>query len=825
MKIQLTNFCCWESQSFEFPDEGNMLISAPSGSGKTSIIRGIQFALFGTGTKVVQFGKRKCEVILEYKNIHIKRTKGPCRLIVNNVLEDDEAQEYIYKTISKSSMFHLEQNQKNTFVYMSPLDKLAYIETIAFESTNIQEMKTNVKNYIKQEETKRIELESRLSLTMELMESMNLPETDLTVPSHLQNYVDSYDTIEKAIDAHRSQYATDMVYLRTLEEDMAQITRHNDLLNKYNNRKSEYLRRKEAVQRVCTEFLESHPNWKTTQESLQSEIHTIETKIGQCDTLHKYHECSTELSRCKTLFTTKLKSEYEATGEKLRSISSQRAELPFSKTECTTGLSNFQTCVSQYGEYSRILERYNAPDMGKQMSLADINDLENEYTARIESIKEKQHKVEQYTTVYTCPSCDAFLRIEPNDTLSVDVELSVNGDSKSEILETLKQEIRHEKSTLRTMRAELAEFRKNRHARDILEQQLREFATDISDLNLTDAKKRIEEYTRYLHQHRALDIEESKYTERFRQLKIECVSTKSRIRELQDECNALQASVPDDIDTNSRVGLREQYRVLVRREEQINCEIEQYQQNLEKIESIEREMSQLDTRHLREMEPFVFCITFTEKNMATVRAQLVEYSQKPVVYADEQSLLHRYAQYMNARKQYQQYQASYEEVSNTLKSVCTNIENGNKLKSKIAEAESYAISTVIETINTSVQEYLDGFFRSDPISIRLVPFKKTKTQLKHQIELEVLYKNTEMSIASLSGGERDRVVLAFMMALTEMSNSPFLLLDECVSSLDQDTANIVFNFIQSRCKSKCTILIAHQIITGIFDNIIDLRNL
>ena len=72
----------------------------------------------------------------------------------------------------------------------------------------------------------------------------------------------------------------------------------------------------------------------------------------------------------------------------------------------------------------------------------------------------------------------------------------------------------------------------------------------------------------------------------------------------------------------------------------------------------------------------------------------------------------------------------------------------------------------------------------------------------------------------LSGGELSRVILAYALALGEMFNTPLMLLDECTSSLDQDLTGIVMDGIRDNFKDKLVIIIAHQTVLGMFDNVI-----
>ena len=118
------------------------------------------------------------------------------------------------------------------------------------------------------------------------------------------------------------------------------------------------------------------------------------------------------------------------------------------------------------------------------------------------------------------------------------------------------------------------------------------------------------------------------------------------------------------------------------------------------------------------------------------------------------------------------------------------------LKSKIKEAESIAISNIIQSINTFAKNYLHCFFPDDPINVTITPFKEGKKVKKPQIHVYIEYKGMECDVGILSGGERQRVVLAFTLALAEMYQTPFLLLDECSSNLDQELTNTIIQGIK-----------------------------
>jgi DNA repair protein SbcC/Rad50 len=208
MKIILENFRCYEKSTFDFGNKGTVLISGGSGVGKTSILMAIQFCLFGTGTNLVSVGKTFCSVEIQFLHqldpsaklidqredplaklgidqredeiniISVKRTKRPNRLTVlmkNNTeeKEDQVAQEIINR---KFGLFfqtcgYISQNAINSFVLMNPIDKLAFLEKIAFQDFDLLEVKLKCKNLIKETNENLLSIQSKIELTKSLIQN------------------------------------------------------------------------------------------------------------------------------------------------------------------------------------------------------------------------------------------------------------------------------------------------------------------------------------------------------------------------------------------------------------------------------------------------------------------------------------------------------------------------------------------------------------------------------------------------------------------------------------------------------------------------------
>ena len=168
-------------------------------------------------------------------------------------------------------------------------------------------------------------------------------------------------------------------------------------------------------------------------------------------------------------------------------------------------------------------------------------------------------------------------------------------------------------------------------------------------------------------------------------------------------------------------------------------------------------------------------------------------------------------------------------LSKKLKSIYT-------IKDIIMKAESMTINNIINQINDTVSRYLDIFFPDNPIRVILhcpdtenepsnksnkKPIKQ-KTKERTQISILIDYKDIEADISILSGGELQRIVIAYNLALSELFNLPLILLDECTSNLDQELTEIVVKGIHRNCNDKMIIMIAHQVVSGIFDKVIQI---
>ena len=213
MKLILKNFRCYSEKEFIFGDHGLLLLSGSSGSGKSTIFLAINFVLYGEGTKLVTHGKTSCQVDLEFENLKITRTKKPNRLVVlntliNEELEDDSAQSIINEKfgLAFDIISYVQQSAINSFIILSPLEKLAFLEKFAFTGIDLKQIKIKCQNVIKKRNEELIAATSQLELasshfkTIEKPKKMDYPlEESENKKDDIQKEYKKYNDFENTI--------------------------------------------------------------------------------------------------------------------------------------------------------------------------------------------------------------------------------------------------------------------------------------------------------------------------------------------------------------------------------------------------------------------------------------------------------------------------------------------------------------------------------------------------------------------------------------------------------------------------------------------------
>jgi ABC-type Mn2+/Zn2+ transport system ATPase subunit len=104
------------------------------------------------------------------------------------------------------------------------------------------------------------------------------------------------------------------------------------------------------------------------------------------------------------------------------------------------------------------------------------------------------------------------------------------------------------------------------------------------------------------------------------------------------------------------------------------------------------------------------------------------------------------------------------------------------------------------------------------ILLQLVKMLKTDHRMTQQVNFLIQYQGNEIDgVRQLSGGEADRVSFATLIALSLISESPLLLLDEPFSALDVDVRDQCLKAIREMIRGKTVICVNHEDTEGNYD--------
>lgn len=155
----------------------------------------------------------------------------------------------------------------------------------------------------------------------------------------------------------------------------------------------------------------------------------------------------------------------------------------------------------------------------------------------------------------------------------------------------------------------------------------------------------------------------------------------------------------------------------------------------------------------------------------------------------------------------------------------TKLTSLQQLRQLATEVECDVLEGIVDNINICMNSVLSIIF-DDPIEVSLSLYKESKSKktTKQVVSLMIDYQGmTCDNIGQMSGGEADRISFALAVALNQMSNSPLLMLDECMSSLNETYRDACLSALREVIGNKKTVIcVNHEDVEGHYDKVIKL---
>ena len=821
MRLRLYNFKCYEAEEFTIPDRGLVLISAPSGRGKSTILEGFLFALFGTGKKLPTWGKRSCKVELEYQGLFVTRTKVPNRLVVkrgSDEYEDAAAQaviDQVFGEVFQTTSFVDNHNLHKSFILLSPTDKLLFLEKFSLRENDLIEIKGRTKDKIKRCQQDLISAQSRLQTAEEILKTIDPPES---VPFPLKRIRGAPE--EKLVRNEEIRFKNTKVYISRGEKRLKiweGTIKKIDLLEVRENQLSE----------ITAEFSQQIEELAEKQGALDCLDDDELTRLeGRLEGMTKNREGASLGAKITDLARRIKEGETRERDELKKGIVDLKKRITAEPKKLENLLGVLQQNRMKAADHEKIskgLREY------QDTSEEDLESFKQELDRNQKDLFQKKsalQKIKLSQEALKCPRCNSTLMLEyDSEQKPILTRVAVDPSQISGNVKKLEGEIDQLSAKDGFLQRTVVEESKRVREKGELAEKLKDLdeffrRQEIESVNLKKIDEQIQTNTNLLNAtNTSLDqlqnmeerLRNEKFSSTIAALGVELEETKQKYGELNPNLSV-------EVKENEKE-LREKFT-----QQKLLCQ---------EYDMLEEQLSSLRAR-----------LSSKEADLNKIRKDLGEPGRKESSRAEKEKLeaelgalkeaLAGHQANLEKIKAYQEYQKQKEKhdalVGKVQKMAQEELEAGKRLKAatllkqKIMESESIAIHNVIDNINAYAAGYLDLFFPDDPINVALLPFKeaKNKKSEKPQINLQIIYKNEDCDVTSLSGGELSRLVLAFTLALSEMFNTPALLLDECTASLDQGNTQNVFDSIRRSFGEKLVLVIAHQVVEGSYDYVIQL---
>lgn len=859
IRVSLHKFRCYDDFKINFRSGELILLSGPSGSGKTTILEAMKWCLFGGMTHIYPTGSSgsssdPTSVTLEFPRLTIsgstsgsqcdhKETKSG--YIVNRkkpteqltlqciaegkTLTGEAAQNYIYTIFGSKVLWqsgaYINQGEHNIFMNLSNSDKTEMLQEIAFnseETLSPDSYLDKVIDELKNTEREIVQLTSQYntynmmcgSLLRENKSHIDLWKQLLSNEDLFNSSIDQITSKTHILQKDLNNEMNTLSDLRQKEIKSQDINTRRDMLIKSLERCSSQLREVEInlQKEIKSQSLPDDINYlRSLLDALacQQEINQLKRQVlpivpeeimaQSQQELNKnvnlaYHLISEEKNFqqiCSSYGIKYNKEDIDAAVVKLEE---------FVKTQSDTNMKAFQyqeimkRRKQVLDSHSRIKLRYNQINSRLQEPLEwfgktfSVNiTIDANYRKIIERISKELNEIRLRITTMQCPQCHANLHIINNQlTLSDHVHLSQSDAeiyrNKLSVLEELIPSFITVKQQMTDAEAEIKEIgdEPKSPGEPQPESSLNQYREVISSLRTVKFPFPTNKFTN------------SNDARKF----IDDVNASAVMFKHRETLSSVERRMPK-IDLNG-INLDTISSGLIRNR------IEQLQSLRYQLQNLQQTQKQCDW-DLKQLPPNV--------NITTIRAEIEETEKKINTLNSQIRSGTVVTSLWNKIRE-------LEKMRDKLVNATADQESLLALKNLVIKVMHQALEEVVETININLNKITQELFDNGTIAeLRLKKELKTKNIEKDIVNLRIVHKeSTYDGISCLSGGEKDRLSLSFTIALAQITNPPFLFLDECTSSLNGSLRELCTKVIRKYLHGTTVIVICHETVEGDYDS-------
>jgi len=763
----------------------------------------INYALYG-GSIDISYGETKCKVEFEFKGLKIVRSKPPNRLIVNDIYEDAVAQQMIYDVYGKNFDItgYIPQNTNKSFLKQNPQQKREFLESVRFESLHLSEKKEKLDNIIK---INKQELDKTIG-KVEMAKSM-LPEKPAKVVFPLKsndyemtskNQRVKLKNIEtKYLVVKRKEIKNKEVQLSALRVVNAQISGKDETINQISSQMAD-----------LSITLESDSSDFIGEDQLvqyQKQLQKIKNNTQLQRLIHQRDADQEKMENMKT-------TEMAELSQNIATIQTQ-LWVEYSKEET---LELIQSNKELLVDITKITSLKN-----KKVTLKDdLPTLENRKDKLAQSIEDVKGQL-QSVDVLSCPSCQANVLLEKGKL----VPSLFSSSSVSVSAVDLRKQLQVLSGQLKQVEYDIIKFgdvtAKNEALDAEIDSIVSQYEEELSDES--EVKELVAQMESYYTTQMVL---EKKLYDAQRRIQMELFSPsyqscKQSLEKLKLQIESLEEGSDDVVEEEDEETIREM--------------ITTHQQKLQRIRQTKKQLSLQDETKKklllqREQHHLDFVSKYDDDDEETLvtsikvlKDEAKELEKNANEHRQNIANIDLYLEYKKNEAQYNSHLETIRALEKQQESDSEKYTLAKILKNDFMDVEHIALTNTVNDINAHANVLLQEFF-DDTIFVNLSCFKEDKKKNeKPQINIDIKYRDKNCTLGSLSGGEYARVNLAFTLSLALIFKTPLLLLDETLSSLDEDASDVVFASIKKHFKNIPVITILHQVTSeGEFDQVIKL---
>ena len=812
MKLTLHKFKCWSDLTLNIP-VGIVLIKGCSGQGKTSILKAINWVLYGNVKKISPHSapSAKTFVQYEYNGATITRSKNPNKLTYDDgkiVYEDEEAQKVINLQYGEYDVWHaisyIAQRGFNEFLVASNVSKMELLNKVAFQDDDPNIYLDKIEQYY-------VDARANQQCLLDIYKS----KVDLIEP----------------FDSQITKYALSDKSIVVLQQQLIDLKQHEQLLMDLKNKQNMTL----AIKKNKKEEL-SNINIVPFALSLQLSFDYPLNGDYMADNADQLTIFENHYKELRTMYDVSLqRTKIE---NQLKLLTSNDIGKIFTLVDLQEAIANENT----YKENDVLF---------KQLDLThDVDDV-NDYVEHLESLLSAQELLVKQDQLLTLNKKLALL---PNH----DIDYSKYDTTA---LQTETDQLTEQQGSLQTQLKQLIESQnsiKCPHCKnDVLYKNGQLVKVTIKDDSAIDSMTEKLTMVKNTITFNKTKINKLKSEEQsIKKATEEQVSTKNHlIKEIEKLSNDIKLLPPTDV--NQLLTLKEKegiYKTLLKLKNvkivslpiHSSAEIKEFFNNKEKFDKQQQLQHQLNdlpvslynilSNDLVLLDTFIksYKFQFNKLVLQQDRKLLLEKQITDMVIDDVEDIglvqlqmadiADKIDKSVKANEMINQHDLLAKDRDILLEA--TNKANYlGELKQIASDVECRQLEGLVSTISSHVYDVCENMFDQE-IKIDIHLYKLLKTaRVKPCVNFSVIYKGGKYdSVHDLSSGELDRVSLAMTLALNRISTGHVIMFDETFKSLNQELQMDVVKIIKENCNSM-VFIVDHDGLEAMFDHVIDVDQL